>query len=85
MSNTKNKQANTPLKKSNSIFFPLIWNKEMVQYSCFFFELLQDALDFNDFGERKGGEIITPPNSPFLSQVSECLAAFLPYNICLAF
>lgn len=49
----------------------------MVQHSHFFFELLQEALDFNDFGERKWGEITAPPNSPFLSQVSECLAAFL--------
>lgn len=55
--------------KANSVFFSLLWNKRMVQsqYSCCFFELLQTALDFNDFGEMKGGEIITLPNSPFLS------------------
>uniref|UniRef100_A0A8C9UEQ3 Uncharacterized protein n=1 Tax=Serinus canaria TaxID=9135 RepID=A0A8C9UEQ3_SERCA len=65
-----NKQT-PPSKKVNSIFFPVIWNKQMVQYSCFFFELLRDALDFNDFEERKGGKIIAPPNSPFLSQVND--------------
>lgn len=64
-----NKQT-PPSKEANSIFFPLIRSKQMVQYSCFFFELLQEALDFNDFGERNGREIIAPPTSPFLSQVS---------------
>lgn len=84
MSNTKNKQANkhSP-QKANSIFFPLILNQQTVIYSCFFCELLQDALDFNDFGEGGGRDHYSSKLS--LSITGECLAAFLCCNICLPF
>lgn len=59
------KQTNKTPKKANSVFFSLVWNKPMVQsqYLHCSSELLRAALDFNDFGEREGGGIITHPNS----------------------
>lgn len=90
MLNIKSKQAsNQNPKKANSVFFSLVWNKTMVQsqYSCCFFELLQAALDFNDFLWREGGgEIITHPNSPFLSLTGErVLGCFSPSQYLFGF
>lgn len=85
----KNQPTQAP-KRANSVSFSLEWNKTVVQsqYSRCFFELLQAALDFNDFVWRETGRerLLHIQTLPFChSQVSECLAAFLPYNTCLAF
>lgn len=84
----KKQGTNQNPKKASSVFFSLVWNKTMVQSqcSCCFFELLPAALDFNDFGEREEGEIITHPNSPFLSLTGErVLGCFSPSQYLFGF